>query len=51
MHNQLTEPLPQILETSMRYIRIKAKNYGTLPKWHQGAGGEAFIFVDEISVH
>jgi predicted alpha-1,2-mannosidase len=51
MHNQLTEPLPQILETSMRYIRIKAKNFGTLPKWHQGAGGEAFIFVDEISVH
>jgi hypothetical protein len=25
-------------------------NYGTLPSWHQGAGGEAFIFVDEISV-
>ena len=51
MHNQLTEPLPQILETSMRYIRIKAKNFGILPNWHQVAGGEAFIFIDEISVH
>jgi len=51
MHNQLTEPLPQILETPMRYIRIKAKNFGTLPNWHQGAGGEAFIFIDEISVN
>jgi hypothetical protein len=33
-----------------RYLRIRAVNYGTLPSWHQGAGGEAFIFVDEISV-
>ena len=33
-----------------RYIKIKAKNYGKLPEWHMGAGGEAFIFIDEISV-
>ncbi|MBI1307605.1 MAG: alpha-mannosidase [Bacteroidetes bacterium] len=33
-----------------RYIKIQAKNYGTLPHWHQGAGGEAFIFVDEIEI-
>lgn len=33
-----------------RYIKIFAKNFGTLPSWHQGAGGEAFIFIDEILI-
>lgn len=33
-----------------RYVKVKAYNFGTLPQWHQGAGGEAFIFVDEITV-
>ena len=33
-----------------RYVKVKAKNYGKLPNWHMGAGGDAFIFIDEISV-
>ena len=33
-----------------RYVKVKAHNFGTLPEWHQGAGGEAFIFVDEITI-
>jgi len=33
-----------------RYIKVKAINYGKLPAWHPGAGGDAFIFVDEIEV-
>jgi predicted alpha-1,2-mannosidase len=33
-----------------RYIKVVAHNYGQLPAWHQGAGGQAFIFVDEIEV-
>ena len=37
--------------TSGRYVKIKAYNFGTLPEWHQGAGGEAFVFVDEITVN
>ena len=32
------------------HLKVKAYNYGTLPSWHQGAGFEAFIFVDEVSV-
>lgn len=36
--------------TKARYIKVKAYNYGTLPQWHQGADGEAFIFIDEITV-
>lgn len=33
-----------------RYIKVRAINYGTLPPWHQGAGGDAFIFVDEVKI-
>lgn len=33
-----------------RYVKVKAYNYGKLPSWHAGAGGEAFIFIDEISM-
>ncbi len=36
--------------TKARYVKVKATNYGKLPKWHQGAGGDAFIFVDEIEI-
>jgi predicted alpha-1,2-mannosidase len=34
-----------------RYIKVKAINYGKLPEWHIGAGGDAFIFVDEIEIN
>lgn len=40
----------KLKETKARYVKIKAINYGTLPSWHQGAGGDAFIFVDEIGI-
>ncbi len=33
-----------------RYVKIIAKNFGKLPEWHQGFGGDAFIFVDEITI-
>jgi hypothetical protein len=33
-----------------RFIRVKAKNIGTCPTWHKGAGDKAWIFCDEISV-
>jgi predicted alpha-1,2-mannosidase len=33
-----------------RYVKVIAKNFGKLPQWHQGAGGDAFIFVDEILI-
>jgi len=34
----------------VRYLKIKATNFGKLPDWHQGKGGDAFIFIDEIEV-
>lgn len=33
-----------------RYIRIRAENYGKLPAWHAGSGGDAWIFIDEITI-
>jgi hypothetical protein len=33
-----------------RYVRVRAKTYGTIPQWHAGAGGSAWIFIDEIIV-
>ena len=38
------------INTNCRYIKIVAKNYGTLPAWHEGAGGKAHLFFDEITV-
>ena len=33
-----------------RYIRIRAINFGKIPSWHPGSGGDAWIFVDEILI-
>ncbi|HMQ47867.1 MAG TPA: alpha-L-fucosidase [Saprospiraceae bacterium] len=33
-----------------RFIRLTAQNIGICPDWHGGAGGDAWLFVDEIEV-
>ncbi|MEA3444611.1 MAG: GH92 family glycosyl hydrolase [Bacteroidota bacterium] len=33
-----------------RYIKVQAINFGKLPQWHRGAGGDAWIFADEIVI-
>jgi len=33
-----------------RFVKVKAKNITICPDWHPSAGGEAWIFVDEIVV-
>ena len=33
-----------------KYIKVKAYTFGKLPEWHQGAGGDAFLFIDEIEI-
>ncbi len=33
-----------------RYVRIKAHNFGKIPSWHLGAGGDPWIFIDEIII-
>ncbi len=41
--------LPQGVQA--RYLKVKAFNFGKLPDWHIGAGGDAFIFIDEIEIN
>ena len=36
--------------SAVRFLRLTARNYGTVPAWHPGAGGESFVFVDEILI-
>lgn len=38
------------LETDAKYLKIFAKNYGKLPYWHEAAGAESWLFIDEIIV-
>jgi hypothetical protein len=33
-----------------RYLRIRVRNFGKCPDWHGSAGGDAWIFADEIYV-
>ncbi|MFN3917937.1 MAG: GH92 family glycosyl hydrolase [Flavobacteriales bacterium] len=38
------------LRTKYKYVKVEAVNFGILPAWHQGAGFDAFIFIDEVFV-
>jgi hypothetical protein len=40
----------KLKNTTTRYVKVKATNFGTIPNWHLGAGGEAYIFIDEIII-
>jgi beta-galactosidase len=37
-------------QTAARYVRVRARNAGRAPDWHDDAGLPAWIFVDEILV-
>jgi hypothetical protein len=32
------------------YLKIKLENYGKLPEWHDGAGNDSWLFVDELII-
>ncbi|MDB4655317.1 GH92 family glycosyl hydrolase [Flavobacteriales bacterium] len=36
---------------TVRFIKVKAKNYGKCPAWHLGAGGTTWLFVDELMIN
>lgn len=44
---EFTQTIPP---TKARYVRIRAHNFGKIPAWHPGAGGDPWIFIDEIVV-
>jgi hexosaminidase len=45
-------PITITAETPERvtFIRLTAKNLGVVPDWHEAAGSDAWIFIDEIIV-
>jgi len=38
------------INTTARYIRVLAQNYGDAPYWHHAAGQPSWIFSDEIII-
>ncbi|RYJ41466.1 GH92 family glycosyl hydrolase [Flavobacterium beibuense] len=49
--NVIENYIAHLNNVSARYVKVKAYNFGTLPQWHQGTGGQAFIFIDEITIN
>ena len=39
-----------VLKSSARFVRVQAINRKACPDWHDGAGGKAWIFADEIVI-
>ncbi len=39
------------LNSSARFVRVQAINRKVCPDWHDGAGGKAWIFADEIIIN
>ncbi len=46
----LTKDIGIQTKAEAKFIKVVAKYYGKLPEWHAGAGGESFIFIDEIII-
>jgi len=44
------EVIIELIDLKARYLKIKVENIGVCPSWHKGAGGKAWLFVDEIVV-
>jgi len=51
MNPTIRELLKDIDPVKARYVRVKAYNFGKIPAWHPGAGGDPWIFVDEIFIN
>ena len=47
---QIAHPQLVFESKKAKYMKVKAYNFGQLPTWHLGVGGEAYIFCDEITV-
>ncbi|MBK3519817.1 sulfatase family protein [Carboxylicivirga marina] len=38
-------------DINTRFLKVKVKNIGICPDWHNGKGGPAWLFIDEIIVN
>ena len=39
-----------VSDVQARYVKVYLKNIGTCPEWHKGAGGQAWLFVDDVDI-
>lgn len=46
----IREFVKTIVPVRARYVRLKAYNFGKIPSWHLGAGGDPWIFIDEVLI-
>ncbi len=37
-------------QSKVKYVKMRAKNFGPMPQWHEGRGNPTFIFLDEFEV-
>ena len=51
MNSVIREFRSKVSPVRARFIRVRAANIGKIPDWHAGAGGEPWIFVDEIIIN
>jgi hypothetical protein len=47
---QAKEVVLQAPPAQARYVRVRAMQYGKMPAWHEGAGGDTHIFCDEVMI-
>lgn len=46
----MIQPFRVAKAVSARFVRVTAETYGKLPPWHLGAGGDSWLFADELIV-
>ena len=51
MNPAMKEFRQSISPRKARHVRIRAFNFGKIPSWHPGAGGDPWIFVDEVLIN
>ena len=47
---QVKNVIATFLPAKVRFVKIKAMQYGKLPLWHESPGGDTHLFVDEIEI-
>ncbi|MCY7292168.1 MAG: chitobiase/beta-hexosaminidase C-terminal domain-containing protein, partial [Ferruginibacter sp.] len=50
LNPQLKNVTATFAPIKVRFVKIKALQYGKLPQWHESPGGDTHLFVDELEV-
>ena len=48
--NNIENFISKVDNINTRYVRLTAKNIGKVPSWHEAAGSDAWLFIDEIVI-